>query len=233
MKKHPILRWILIIYLAVGVFSFIKYTVSNNLQNESTPSSRVAASPVPRESLDDILNRCAELLMSEFPDHSRAEYNPDTGFFLLFYWIDYIEPIAEHAISGIEPFVTSWNDLRSSTAELSLAIQSEFDTAGYRDVKVGVYMLNPNSKGLALLFASRGIVLYDAVAENSVDPQSAGYTVDLSSSVFHLPICPELHNIPSETQVTFTGTVDYLLSNGYMPCSTCILQTDSIREAVK
>lgn len=91
-------------------------------------------------------------------------------------------------------------------------------------------MLNPNSKGLALLFASRGIVLYDAVAENSVDPQSAGYTVDLSSSVFHLPICPELHNIPSESQVTFTGTVDYLLSNGYMPCSTCILQTDSIQE---
>jgi len=222
MKKHPILRWILIIYLVVGVFSFIKYTVTNNFQN-SIVSSRVAASPAPRESLDDILNRCAEQFIAEYPDHSRAEYNPETGLFLLYFWIDDFQPVVAHALSGIEPFVTSWGDLRASVAELSLAIQKEFDSAGYEYVKAAVYLLNPEQKNFAWLLASRGIVLYDFVSESSVSPESMGYTVDLSTSVFHLPICPELQNVPAEAQVTFTGTIDYLISNGYSPCSACIL----------
>lgn len=167
MKKHPILRWILIIYLVVGVFSFIKYTVSNSFQNRAVPSSRVAASPAPRESLDDILNRCAEQFIAEYPDHSRAEYNPETRLFLLSFWQDDIEDVVTQSILGLKPSLTAWSDICASVEESSLSVQHEFDKAGFGSVYVEIQMLNPDNKRLSLLHAAQGSLLYDVVASSS------------------------------------------------------------------
>lgn len=221
MKKHPILRWILIIYLAVGVFSFIKYTVTNNIQNGSASSSRIAASPVPQKTRKEVLDFYANILLEKYPDHSRAEYDPDKKLFLLYFWDESLENVAANAICGIDPDVTKWDDVCSLVSLMSDTIQNGCDTAGYSDISVGVFLLYSSNKNTALLAATRGTILFDVVAESSVDLSSIGYTVDFSSSVFHLSICPELQNIPTEAQISFTGTRDYLLSNGYIPCSVC------------
>ena len=173
MKKRPVLRWVLIVYLVIGFFSYLKNTVSNNDQIRSVPSSNAAVSPAPRESLDDVLNHCAEKFINEYPDHSRAEYNPDTRRFLFYFWQDDIEDVVTQAISGVYPSDASWYDVCASVEELSLSIQREFDEAGYGAVSADVYLLNPDNTRLSLLRASRGVLLYDVVAAASID---SGYT---------------------------------------------------------
>lgn len=169
MKKHIFLRVFLVLCLVVLISNFFSTQVYERASARSLSSDNSAPTSTSSESRDDILNRCAETFMAAYPDHSRAQYDPDTGLFLLCFWQDDIEDVVTHAISGEEPYFTSWNDICTSVEESSLSFQRVFDEAGYRSVSVDVRMLNPNNKKLSLLHVSQGVLLYDVVTSAAGD----------------------------------------------------------------
>lgn len=177
MKKHPILSALLVLVLVVVVSNYLstqafessgqRVRAGSALSPTAAPSVSVPASSAPRESLDDILDRCAEQFIAEYPDHSRAEFNPDTLTFLLSFWQDDIADVVTQAISGDASAASAWSDICTSAEESSLAVQHEFDKAGFGSVYVEIQMLNPDNKRLSLLHAAQGSLLYDVVASSS------------------------------------------------------------------
>lgn len=260
MKKNIILRAFLILCLVVLVSNYLstrayensahRYRVESPISSGVVSSAGVAASPAHRESLDDILNRCAEQFIAEYPDHSRAEYNPDTRLFLLSFWQDDIEDVVTQSILGLKPSLTAWSDICASVEELSLSVQHEFENAGYRSVNVEIQMLNPDNKRLSLLHATHGYLLYDVVASSSdsagssellfaslgssvvdvVEPtfvpapaESAvhSYVLNTNSKKFHLPSCSSVDEISAKNYSIYGGTRDSLIAMGYQPCKIC------------
>lgn len=178
MKKHPILSALFVLILIVVVSNYLstqafessgqRLRAGSALSPTVAPSVSVPASSAPRESLDDILNRCAEQFIAEHPDHSRAEFNPDTLTFLLSFWQDNIADVVTLAISGDAAAVSAWSDICASVEESTLSVQHEFDKAGFGSVYVEIQMLNPDNKRLALLHAAQGSILYNVVSSSAL-----------------------------------------------------------------
>ncbi len=258
MKK--LFRIFLILCLVVAVSNYLstrafessaqRYRVESTFSPRAALSAEVSVSPAPQESLDDLLNRCAEQFIAEYPDHSRAEYNPDTRVFLLSFWQDDIEDVVRQSILGLNPSLAAWSDICASVEELSLSVQREFENAGYRSVNVEIQMLNPDNKRLSLLHATHGYLIYDVVASSADSAGSSElsfaslgssilgdaeptfvpapaetvvhfYVLNTNSKKFHLPSCSSAAEISATNYSTYSGTRDSLIKMGYQPCKIC------------
>lgn len=209
--------------LCVLVFVSNLLTTRAHEQVAGTPAQKndIKISSALAESRDDVLNRCAEEFIASFPDHSKAEYDPDTKLFLLYFWGDDMDNVARQAMAGEEASLSSWGEILSGLAELSAAVQHECDAAGYDDISVGVHFLNPSNLKNSLATASRGVVIYDVVSDSSAESVPVRYIVNISSSVFHLPDCPHAQNLSDGNRAVFTGDRADLIAQGYRPCGSC------------
>lgn len=158
MKKHPVLKAILIILAVVVVSNIINTPTSTPITSRPSSSTRLTA--------QQVADKIEHSLSVTMPGHYTTELDTENKIFRVNTWQEDIDGAAI-SLTKNTGHTANWNSMVESMKSLVSDMQSRFNDYGHDDYIVVYSLCDPANHDTPYVTIANGIAGYDVV--NDID----------------------------------------------------------------